>query len=56
MATIRMQAPADASGEFQCNAIGQSGATYRDVAPGSIIEVDTRDAPVLLQRGFRYAA
>jgi len=56
MKTIKLQCPDDISGEFQCNAIGQSGTIYRDVAPGSIIDIDTRDAPTLLALGFVHQA
>jgi hypothetical protein len=56
MRTIKLQCPDDRSGEFQCNAIGQSGTTYRDVAPGSVIDADTRDAPALMALGFTHPA
>ena len=55
MATVKLQVPADRSGEFHCNAPQQSGTVYRNLVPGSVIDVDTRDVPAMLQNGFAYA-
>lgn len=56
MTTIKLQCPADRSGDFYCNAVGQSGTIYRSVAAGSTINVDPRDAPMLQSLGFLHAA
>jgi hypothetical protein len=55
MSEVKMQAPATASGQFECRAPQQSGTVYRDVVPGSVIGVDTRDIPAFIGWGFVYA-
>jgi hypothetical protein len=55
MPTVKLQVPGDQSGEFHCKAPNQSGTIYRNIEPGSVIEVDTRDAPIFLSRGYGYA-
>jgi hypothetical protein len=54
MATVNLKVPPDRSGEFHCSAPGQSKSVYRNVVPGSVIEVDPRDVQTFLANGFVY--
>lgn len=53
---IKLQCPPNRFGDFICNAVGQSGTTYRDVVAGSVIEVDPRDLPFFSSLGFLHVA
>jgi hypothetical protein len=55
MPSVKMLVPANQSGDFHCNAVGQSGTVYRNIVPSSVMDVDIRDVQVFLQRGFSYA-
>lgn len=47
-----LQAPADVSGRFSCNAVGQSGRIYDLSEPGGAMLVDERDVPIFTKQGF----
>jgi hypothetical protein len=54
-----LQAPANSSGQFHCNAVGQSGRTYSIPEPGGALLVDQRDLSVFVNPkpvGFGFVA
>ncbi len=50
---VAMQAPADASGHFQCKGPGQTGRNYSLAEPGGALLVDQRDLSLFESLGFR---